>query len=113
METLLTTGVNLGFLCFDQSQNHLENARLCLKDCSETTCPVELASEIESADTALESAVNSYIDVLDSLRAAAPEQQQAYDDDRNAGHGPLKELRRQLDELRRNRIVTSASSESE
>jgi hypothetical protein len=86
---------------------------LCLKDCSETSCPVELASEIETADSALESAVNSYIDVLDALRVATPEQQQRYDEARSAAHGPLKELRRQLDELRKSRLLSSASSESE
>jgi hypothetical protein len=86
---------------------------LCLKDCAETTCPVELVSEIEAADSALESAVNSYIDVLDALRVATPEQQQKYDGARSAAHAPLKELRRELDELRKSRVVTSAASESE
>ena len=98
------------------AQSNLENARSCLKDCAEaaaSTCPEELATEIDAADSALESAVNAYIDVLDGLREANPDQQAAHETPRTAGHGQLKELRRQLDALKQSRVLSSAASVSD
>lgn len=86
---------------------------MCLKDCAESTCPEELAAEIDAADSALERAVNAYIDVLDGLREANPDQQAAHEAPRTAGHGQLKELRRQLDELKQSRVLSAAASETD
>jgi hypothetical protein len=87
-----------------------------LKDCAEaatSTCPEDLAAEIDTADSALERAVNAYIDVLDGLREASPDQQAAHEAPRTAGHGQLKELRRELDELKHSRVLSAAASESD
>eukprot|EP00339_Tiarina_fusa_P028150 CAMPEP_0117021880 /NCGR_PEP_ID=MMETSP0472-20121206/16483_1 /TAXON_ID=693140 ORGANISM="Tiarina fusus, Strain LIS" /NCGR_SAMPLE_ID=MMETSP0472 /ASSEMBLY_ACC=CAM_ASM_000603 /LENGTH=149 /DNA_ID=CAMNT_0004727537 /DNA_START=198 /DNA_END=647 /DNA_ORIENTATION=+ len=86
---------------FQQFQNILQEAELCIADLKEAGD--EFEEELKCAEGSVEIAFNACVDLLDDLRRAGEEQLQRYSDERHQNALRLKQLRRQMDEIVQNR----------
>lgn len=80
-------------------QNQLEEASLCVRDVREAAAnSPERAEEYSTAETALDEAVASFVDLVDALRQSTAEQQEHWKSLRERA-SVLKELRHELSAL--------------
>jgi hypothetical protein len=80
-------------------QKVFEEAELCLSDLHEAVPGTEdYIEECACAKGAVNNAFTAYVDLLEDLRRANPEQLQSYSEVRNTNACNLKRLRQELDE---------------
>ncbi len=81
-------------------QKVFDEAESCLKDLEEATPGAEdYLDECSCANNAVNHAFTAYVDLLEDLRRANPQQLDSYSQVRNAHACNLKRLRQKLDEI--------------